>query len=345
MTIDKLKALSNDELISNTSKLITLQNQCLAKQIVLIMEIDHRRLHWQAGYSNLALFLVAKFGLSEDQAYKRIRVARVVDFIPQLLEPLRRGETTLTNLALAAPRLTQANCQVILENIKGRSKRDVQNFLSKVTDDGQLVDEVDPTVELKIRVPRELADKLQRAKEVMASRGQNPKLAEVLDAALEVLLDRSDPMRRAERAAKRRERAEGQTDAKIKDAANNKRTAAVQDNSRKRRPIPAAVKHQVWLRDGGRCTYETDDGHRCTERAMVEIDHIVPLCRGGDDSLSNLRLRCRAHNQYAAEISLGSAFMAKKRGDLRPIREVLREPVERVLLVPEPVDVSIAGLC
>jgi 5-methylcytosine-specific restriction endonuclease McrA len=339
MTIDELKALSNEQLISETAKMITVQNQCVARQIVLIVEIDSRRLHWRAGYSNLAHFLVATFSLSEDQSYKRIRVARAAQYFPQLLEPLRRGETTLTNLALAAPRLTQANCETVLENIKGRSKRETQDFLAKVTADGRLVEETDPSVELKIRVPVQLMDKLQRAREVMASRGQHPKTVEVIEAALEALLDRNDPLRKAERTARRREKNSGKASC-VDPKAATASVGVAAANNRRRRPLPAALRHEVWLRDSGQCTYEADDGHRCTERAMLEVDHIVPVCRGGDNSLSNLRLRCRAHNQYAAEISLGSAFMAMKRGDHRPVYEIKREPVEKALLVPEPVDLA-----
>ena len=73
---------------------------------------------------------------------------------------------------------------------------------------------------------------------------------------------------------------------------------------------------------------------------MLEIDHIVPVCRGGEDSLTNLRLRCRAHNQHTAEIALGSAFMAARRGDHRSLHEIKREPVAKALLVPEPMDLA-----
>ncbi len=54
-------------------------------------------------------------------------------------------------------------------------------------------------------------------------------------------------------------------------------------------------------------------GHRCNERARLEYDHIQPLARGGATSIDNLRLRCRAHNQYDAEQTFGAAFMQWKR--------------------------------
>jgi hypothetical protein len=34
---------------------------------------------------------------------------------------------------------------------------------------------------------------------------------------------------------------------------------------------------------------------------MLEFDHIEPVARGGHATTANLRLRCRAHNQYEAD--------------------------------------------
>ena len=86
------------------------------------------------------------------------------------------------------------------------------------------------------------------------------------------------------------------------------------------RHIPAAVRREVSRRDGGRCTFVNESGRRCEERSGVEFDHIEPVARGGRSTVANLRLRCRAHNQYAAEHTLGLEFMRGKRqcGQERP---------------------------
>jgi 5-methylcytosine-specific restriction endonuclease McrA len=73
------------------------------------------------------------------------------------------------------------------------------------------------------------------------------------------------------------------------------------------------VKRAVWQRDGGRCTFVGTNGHRCETRRGLEFDHAEPLARGGQATIANLRLRCRAHNQYEAEREFGSDFMRRKR--------------------------------
>jgi hypothetical protein len=79
------------------------------------------------------------------------------------------------------------------------------------------------------------------------------------------------------------------------------------------RHIPAHVKRTVWERDQGRCTFVSDTGRRCSARTRLEFDHIEPVARGGAATVTGIRLRCRAHNQYAAECTFGTEFMRRKR--------------------------------
>ena len=80
--------------------------------------------------------------------------------------------------------------------------------------------------------------------------------------------------------------------------------------------IPAAIRHTVWLRDRGQCTWRHPGGSRCSERAMLELDHLKMWCRGGKHSEENLTLRCRRHNQAGAEQKLGTGFMTQARSRL-----------------------------
>ena len=65
------------------------------------------------------------------------------------------------------------------------------------------------------------------------------------------------------------------------------------------RAIPAAVKREVWRRDGGRCRYvDRTSGRRCGSRHLLQIDHVVPYALGGAAEPNNLRLLCAAHHRY-----------------------------------------------
>ena len=77
------------------------------------------------------------------------------------------------------------------------------------------------------------------------------------------------------------------------------RTAAAKPLKSSGRSIPAEVKREVWRRDLGCCTYvDRHTGRRCGSRFFLELDHIVPVARGGAAEPGNLRLRCAAHHRY-----------------------------------------------
>ena len=79
------------------------------------------------------------------------------------------------------------------------------------------------------------------------------------------------------------------------------------------RYVPAEIRRAVFQRDGGKCTFVSDHGQRCASCERLELDHVIPVARGGRTTLENLRLRCRAHNQYEADRVFGAGFMGRKR--------------------------------
>ena len=78
------------------------------------------------------------------------------------------------------------------------------------------------------------------------------------------------------------------------------------------RYVPAAVRHEVWTRDGGQCAFVGSTGQRCTSRHQLELHHVDPFARGGPPTTANLTLRCRAHNRHEAEQDFGREHIARK---------------------------------
>ncbi|HEY5956969.1 MAG TPA: HNH endonuclease signature motif containing protein, partial [Polyangiaceae bacterium] len=83
--------------------------------------------------------------------------------------------------------------------------------------------------------------------------------------------------------------------------------------SERSRTVPAPVLRAVWERDGGQCSFVDDEGHRCTERRFLEIDHVNPFAHGGPSTIENCRLLCRSHNLYHAKRIFGPAVMNRAR--------------------------------
>jgi hypothetical protein len=71
------------------------------------------------------------------------------------------------------------------------------------------------------------------------------------------------------------------------------------------RAVPASVRRAVWMRDAGRCAFVAANGQRCTERAFLELHHQEPFALGGEATVENVALRCRAHHAYETELAFG----------------------------------------
>ena len=89
-----------------------------------------------------------------------------------------------------------------------------------------------------------------------------------------------------------------------KKVAQTERPGTARATSPRSRHIPAAVRRVVWQRDGGRCAFRGAQG-RCTETGRLEFHHVKPFAAGGNASLTNIELRCRAHNLYEADDYFG----------------------------------------
>ena len=109
------------------------------------------------------------------------------------------------------------------------------------------------------------------------------------------------------------------------------------DPSKASRYIPAALRRAVAQRDGYRCSYvpgvaaidcvdgvDVNDANvndagkmangnseakRCEAIHRLEFDHVKPRAHGGQNTVDNLRLLCRAHNNLAAKDVMGKQFI------------------------------------
>jgi hypothetical protein len=89
------------------------------------------------------------------------------------------------------------------------------------------------------------------------------------------------------------------------------------ETRRRGRYIPAAVRREVYRRDGACCAFVDARGQRCRETHYLELHHLQPFARNGAHLASNLTLRCVAHNALAAQRDFGPQLMAERRGSTR----------------------------
>ncbi len=99
------------------------------------------------------------------------------------------------------------------------------------------------------------------------------------------------------------------------------------------RHIPLAIRRAVWARDAGRCCYRSREGRQCGSQAYLEFHHQLPWARRREHELSNISLRCRAHNQYEAELAFGAPHRTPFR-NRAPACTAAKGPIPESLEVP-----------
>jgi 5-methylcytosine-specific restriction endonuclease McrA len=156
-----------------------------------------------------------------------------------------------------------------------------------------------PRFHFQFVVPKSTHDKLRHAQGLLSHAVPTGDLAQVIDRALDALISQLEVRKLG--VSTRDLRREG----------------AWSEGGAPSRYIPAAVRRAAWERDGGRCTFVSITGGRCRCRQFLEFDHVEPFARGGKATVENIRLRCRAHNQYEAERVFGRDFMRQKRQEAR----------------------------
>ena len=323
--------LSDDELTAEVFRCAREESRVTARLVAHLAEFDARQLHLAAGYSSLFQYCCKVLGLSEHATYNRIEAARLVRRFPVVLDRLSRGSVNVTALRLLAPHLTDANHEELLQAAAHRGRREIEELLAgrfprpdtlttvrKVPERHALPpaparvgtglgapEEPRPssgpipaltshprpprplvtplaTDRYEIRFTASMAtrDKLKLAQDLLRHTIPSGDPAEIIDRALSVLIDE---------LARR----------KLANVRTPQRT--IRETGDGSRHIPSAVKRAVWTRDGGRCAFVGAGGHRCGERAFVELHHVRPYGVGGNASTENIQLRCRAHNQYEAD--------------------------------------------
>ena len=111
-------------------------------------------------------------------------------------------------------------------------------------------------------------------------------MPEALDFALSEALKHQDPLLKAQR-----------NQGKAKKEALEKKEQHSSRNVTRRDPVPAQIKHEVVIRDEGRCVYLRPDGKRCENRRYTQLHHLKPVSRGGENSVSNLVNICSFHHR------------------------------------------------
>jgi hypothetical protein len=159
-----------------------------------------------------------------------------------------------------------------------------------------------------VTVPRTLLRKLATARDALSHSHPGASDAEILEAGLDLLLDRAAKRRGLVKNPRRSAPAtQSASPSPIDGIANKPRT----------RYVPAEVRRAVWERDGGKCQWPLEGGGVCGSTRQVELDHIEPFAKGGPTTIDGSRLLCRFHQDVSARRAFGNSVMDRYTGKRR----------------------------
>ncbi|MCA8960893.1 MAG: HNH endonuclease [Planctomycetes bacterium] len=163
---------------------------------------------------------------------------------------------------------------------------------------------------------RDLKEKLLRLGEVLGVSNPTGNVDKIVEAALEIALDKKDPQRRNERRrerdAKRAEKSPKRTPSPPAEVITTAEATPVPSPPAKpSRYIPVPVRDEVLARADFQCEYE-HEGRRCSCRTALQVDHVQPYARGGPSDIENLRALCPVHNLWFAQRHYGREFIRAK---------------------------------
>ena len=322
--------LSDDELLAVVAQLVRCEREATVRLIAHLAELDARRLYLGAGFSSLFTYCTGELRLAEHAAYNRIEAARAARKFPVVLEMLGEGSLNLTTARLLAPHLTGDNSRELLAAAARKSRREVEELLARHFPQPPVPSSVrklpaptpapigaQPTAlapmpasiplsvkqpavatparrpvlaplapdryEIRFTASARTYEKLRLAQDMLRHAIPNGDPAQIMDRALTLLLE----------------------DLARKKFAKTDRPRTSRGTAPGSRDVPARVQRTVWLRDGGSCAFVGKGGRRCGERGFLEFHHQEPHGVGGEPTVENIELRCRAHNAYEAELFYG----------------------------------------
>ena len=92
-----------------------------------------------------------------------------------------------------------------------------------------------------------------------------------------------------------------------------------------RQDVPDAVRRAVLERDGYRCRFGEEEGHRCEATDNLTMEHRDGALVTGSSTIDELLTYCFPHNLYAAFLKFGPEFMLRKIEEARAERKEKRE--------------------
>lgn len=325
------KKLSNETLHENTIGAASIEKKATLFLLEHLAEIDRRRVYAIRGYPSLWDYVHKALGYSEAQAWDRVSAMRLIVRVPEVRTELAEGRLTLTTTAklgahIRREKLNLIETQSLLQEVAGKSSREVERVLVAKSSEPQKPDRVQPVAKNVTRISIDVSDEFLALMKRVKELNRNPAAApqEIFEMTMREYVKKREPKVRTKSRhenestnSKNISAASSVIDAPSLRAPEVKNTGSGQPatkDSREKisRYVAKATRDLIRNRSGDRCEFfDHVTRRRCECRVGLEFDHVRPFALDGGNEVSNLRHYCAAHNRLAAIQAFGERKMGE----------------------------------
>jgi 5-methylcytosine-specific restriction endonuclease McrA len=306
-----------------------------------IIEVEKREIYRDYSYDRVYEYLIEEISYDESGAYRRIQAARILKNSSGISEKLIEGTLKLTQLVKLdtfikhemkeGKLVTQETRDQILNKLEHKTGKETKQILAEefnytpkkrpketTQKDGSVRVEITFTQEERaiIKTAQDLISHVvydydlaqafvHLAKsEIKKKQGPSSKLNAVKHGASTKKSSQANSKQNSgvvtskfEEAPRVNEVSESPTQT---DSHQLTQSFCLEQKPR-RKYIPMKTQREVRAKANHRCEHIHPNHTRCTSTYQTQIDHVIPVAKGGTNTPANLRLLCAGHNRLAAK--------------------------------------------
>jgi hypothetical protein len=269
------------QLIDRARKAAAARMESDINLIGILADVDKHQTYKKLGYTSLFMYAVNDLKFEAEQAYPLITLARKGNKAPAFLNAIMSGDLTIGIANRVVSAITFETAEELIEFAKTHTAREINNEV-----------ELRAGRPVKGKLSFDTKELLKRARSILSTKYKRPiESDEAMRIILSEFLDKHDPVKKAARA-EQKPRAQ-------KPQGNGVR--------RYRVPLTAKQKHEVNLRDQGRCTFRLANGQRCPNDRWIEHHHKIHVSQGGTNDPENITTLCAQHHDLVHQMQFDLA--------------------------------------
>lgn len=280
----------------------------------LLRDVPEIKEDLESGALNLTKLSVLAQGLKQKVQMEKQAVSQLGERLESSLK--NASEVSVSGAAKESVSMSARMAELkkqLVQEIKGKSISQAQRHVAETLNipvhrmDRKTL-HADGSVTYEVTLSKEQAALLEETKEILSHQIVSGATAEVFEKVLTYFNARNSPktkgtLRRAQatsvleqkETSVRAPKATSMHEQKLTSAAEVK--AGSKHKIFSRSHLPNAIRREVFKREECCSWRDPLSGRVCRSKFQLQIDHIKPVWAGGDNSSSNLRLLCSAHNR------------------------------------------------